>query len=336
MRPKRLVTRLNIFAASAINWGQVRTLSRLSMLNRLVFTMLVIVPLITAFWPIMVSTTGRYNRVVSTARQQFGLNPNGETETIVEEATEEEAEELTKMQKLRRAGTRIMSLGSQSPLFSLQFDAFVVDVFPKPIDSPKLPRTWALAFFAALSILLGDTFVQLFCPPIVRQQSRDEFVAQQKRDFAAAPSKDSLLSCLAAIQKISPDDETAAEAADLVTAELAWQLDYEQRTAAIEEAIDITRQEPSNVQTAPTNESLPELLLLSKHLHEKDSSSSNAIFRRRVSIVDLGCKLQYTTLSRKYTFAILLSMLCYMTGCAIVCRILFEQSGHVARAAGWI
>ncbi len=61
------------------------------------------------------------------------------------------------------------------------------------IGTPLIPRPWAMAFSAALLILLADTIFQIWCPALIRQASLDEYVDNQSRQFASHPSRDTLV-----------------------------------------------------------------------------------------------------------------------------------------------
>ncbi len=60
------------------------------------------------------------------------------------------------------------------------------------IGTPILPRPWAMAFTAALLILLGDTVFQIWCPTPVKQNSLDEYIDERCQQFATHPSRTTL------------------------------------------------------------------------------------------------------------------------------------------------
>ncbi len=61
------------------------------------------------------------------------------------------------------------------------------------IGIPLLPRPWAMAFTAALLILLADTIFQVWCPHIVKSARLDDFVDSRCQQFATHPSRDALI-----------------------------------------------------------------------------------------------------------------------------------------------
>lgn len=193
-----------------IDWQAVRHISRLSILNRVAFTMLFLVPLIAGFLrPVRVSVDkanaaidkaeSRTQSVQDVARGAQALAGMGSR--LREELLGDGDAEAT----LSPAGDTQPSVASEAePQFAL---ADRTNPFGWNIGTPLLPRPWAMAFTAALLILLSDTIFQIWCPFVVKQDSLEEYVNEQCTQFATHPSRDVLVAARNAAKGRAPHEE---------------------------------------------------------------------------------------------------------------------------------
>ncbi|HBE71717.1 MAG TPA: hypothetical protein DDW52_26540 [Planctomycetaceae bacterium] len=258
-----------------LSWQRVRTVSKLTLLNRIVLLVLIVVPIVVALWPKYQASVAGYNRALDAARQKLRLDrsetpiapteqtqaeqppetaaaavsqppqspgepgrevvrsadgdstavpadqvaeeqqasPQTNAEASLENDKPSESEDLQtgessleQLEPLANADAYIRAWGMTKPLVQTHFEANWTDPFPRPRQLPIIPRTWAMAFVAALFILTGDTLLQIFCPQIVREFTLTEYVDSRLKVFATAPSQHMLGE---AIRQIAESEENA-------------------------------------------------------------------------------------------------------------------------------
>ena len=141
-----------------IDWQTVQHISRLSILNRVAFTMLFLVPLFAGFLkPVRVSVE-KANNLIEKAKDE-----TAEIRDIAEgaEALVSMASKLNTSDDDSTTEEKPALGGTDSLLWAFDWS----------LDNPKLPRPWAMAFAAALMLLTADTLYQIFCPAMVKQAS---------------------------------------------------------------------------------------------------------------------------------------------------------------------
>lgn len=335
-----------------LDWQLVRHLSRLSILNRLAFTMLVMVPLIAAaLWVPMQKTADGYNGLVTNAREKIGIETGqdqdeevgddpagneGESSNLDAEAAAggDESDASSIRTALEDIGAGIGARPLWQALLPSVFQDLMLRFFPQAVDKPVLPNAWALAFFAALFILFGDTLVQLFCPTIVREFGREEYVCLQKNTFANAPSR---ITLQRAIDRLREVDNAHAMATD----EIAWQTSNEGARNAISQ--ELTRLLSSVLETreGTLDSNLPngkqELLLQRLQVLQQEASPENTQLNlRRIGLIEHASRQEYLELAHHRKLWAFLSFAAYLVAGSIIVKILYDQSFHVIRAAGWI
>lgn len=304
-----------------LDWQRVRRLSQLTLLNRVVLSMLVVIPLVVAIWPNYQLTVERYHSAVDLARGKLnvrmrapsqteedipahtdvadidkepvlagGSEPNAnapETQFPAEQSSDETNEADTPLEESTRvpiadAGGWIRAWGTNVPILETRVEAAVVERSQSSKRPTTIPRTWALAFIAALFILAGDTIQQIFCPLIIRRESLDEFVERRLQVYATSPSSILLQQAIQEMALPAESDTTAEEA---------------------------NAKEPTNFR-GPDGQQL--------------------------GIVHLASSASYQELSRRAPLAILCCFVMYTTGALILAKILQEQTLNVLAAAGWL
>ena len=323
-----------------LNWQLVRLLSSLSLLNRLAFSMLLIVPLLAALWTPMRNATQQYNDVVSQARKDIGIPPpedelheeapedkvgpvQGEdasvasTETAVDSAPSQDSvaggSPVPSSEETAEAPTDPSVVDSvnegasdeTSTLFILppRIRAVLQTWFPRVVGKPELPRPWALAFFAALLILMGDTIVQIICPKVVRDFGREEYVRTETDSFSKAPSLLVLARATSYLCELKTHPDLLQQEIN-ATSGTAGSNDHEQSTAPSPNAKTSTQAEFDDL-------------------------------ARRIAIVEAASRARYIALAETRRLGALMSMLCYLISGCVIIKILQEQAFNVARASGW-
>lgn len=330
-----------------LSWQRVRTVSKLTLLNRIVLLVLIVIPIVVALWPKYQASVAGYNRALDAARQKLRLDrsqaaqiqeqaPINEDSERADQSLElrtEPAEPLAKsaesvasesidappedpaaqvtnsqesppetnmqgsntnakrpkdartgnsgqnqLEPLANADAFIRAWGMTKPLVQTHFEANWTDPFPRARQLPIIPRTWAMAFVAALFILTGDTFLQIFCPQIVREFTLTEYVDSRLKVFATAPSQHMLGEAIRQINESEDKSESTGQAS------------------------------PSQSGVVPTT----------------------------LAQIDRASRIAYHELATKHRFAIVICFVVYGIAACILIKILQEQAVNVLTAAGWL
>lgn len=184
------------------DWQIVRQLSQLSLLNRIAFVMLVLVPVFCGMMRPILNGAIRYNQFLSETRQdivEVELVPDS-VKDLADSVREQlgGSEETTDAENSAREQQNLPAEKKLDPV-----RGFLVNRFDWQVDVPWLPRPWGIAFFAAMLILIGDTIVQTRCPAKVRLESQEEYVASQAERFAKCPSESALSEARGSLQASS-------------------------------------------------------------------------------------------------------------------------------------
>ena len=187
-----------------MDWQTVAHLSRLTILNRVAFTMLFFVPLLSGFLKPVRYSVDKANAAIDTAEVQTA-----------------NARDVAQGARALAEITSNLRDGKDEPEPVVQFASTASGGTPSPtgidrwfewnINTPFLPRPWALAFVAALLILIADTIFQIWCPARIKQGSVDDYVRQQGHEFSTQPSR-SLLEHARTLAKKSAADLVELEA----------------------------------------------------------------------------------------------------------------------------
>jgi hypothetical protein len=147
---------------SRIGWPFVRAVGLLQILTRVSYLMLLLVPMLAAFW----QPLRNYADKLSQASQ-----------AITDKAAQEIPELTMRLREAAtRAGTRDKAADRLDHALDV-LDGFVRDIRATPYR-PKIPSSWAIAFFAALFVALGHLTYQMWAPELVKAKD-EEMVANE-------------------------------------------------------------------------------------------------------------------------------------------------------------
>lgn len=170
-----------------MDWQTVAQLSRLTILNRVAFTMLFFVPLLSGFLKPVRYSVDKANAAIETAEAQTA---NARDVAQGARALAEISENLMDLGEPSEQEPRVQFASTQGR--ARNGPRGIDRWFEWNINTPFLPRPWALAFVAALLILIADTVFQIWCPASVKQSSVDEYISRQSQEFSMQPSRNRL------------------------------------------------------------------------------------------------------------------------------------------------
>jgi len=151
--------------------------------------MLAVVPLLAAVWPAVRAVTNQYNGAVKEAKNDL------------EHAAERLESTLDRIDRAVASEEAITKeIQQQAQRIKRNADKLTSDFGERTINSPLLPISWAVAFFAAFFVVLGRTIFQTRCPEAVQQQNLDQFVDAAASQYIAAPSIERLADALSDLE----------------------------------------------------------------------------------------------------------------------------------------
>ena len=182
-----------------LNWRLIRAIGQLQILTRASYIMLLVVPLLAGMWPAVRVYVNQHNKkaaeltiTVEQAKARFDETQKELAPTVANllaVASPPSTQENALRQDLE---TTLQELKDTVNGFNATVDAFITDFAERTLKDPKLPWSFAAAFFAALFVVLGHLVYQLCAPDVIKAQTLDEFVSSRKDDYARHPSEDAL------------------------------------------------------------------------------------------------------------------------------------------------
>jgi hypothetical protein len=165
------------------NWRTARSVGELQILTRASYIMLIVVPMLAGTWPTVRIIINSYNRFMeeSAVRLDKAANALESQATNVRMAVQDTTTTDTGA-TINSSAERIEDLARvvETELMRLRRQATL---------SPFLPPSWALAFFAAVSVVLGQVVYQSGAPEIVRRQTADDFVRSATEEYRNNPTE---------------------------------------------------------------------------------------------------------------------------------------------------
>lgn len=180
------------------DWRLVRAFGAWQILTRVSYAMLVVVPLLAGMWPMVSKVINRHNQALAEATEELGTVVRGLSEQArrVEATTREFAagfqDSLVVVQHAQGDGAIIAEFASRIREMSQIVEDELAKLKREATLSPWLPQSWALAFFGALSVIIGHAIYQRRAPADTQQASMDEFARQRRKEYREHSSKPAL------------------------------------------------------------------------------------------------------------------------------------------------
>ena len=165
-----------------MDWQTVAHISRLTILNRVAFSMLFFVPLLSGFLrPVRVSVDKANAAIAQVESKTENARDIAEGAQALAEVTTGFREKFIPLKDEGDEEQPLVRFASaETPVRVASNTARRLDGwFEWNINTPFLPRPWALAFVAALLILAADTVFQIWCPQYVKQGGLEDYVSRQ-------------------------------------------------------------------------------------------------------------------------------------------------------------
>jgi hypothetical protein len=170
-----------------LNWQFVRGVGEYQILTRASYLMLAVVPMLVGVWPSVRVIINSHNRVLeqTTKRLATFVDSLRQETNVVVGVVQRATDPLTDVndERVRSLNKAIADLTANITSLSTEIEAALDNLRRQGTLSPLLPRSWALAFFAALSVALGHAIYQARAPNIVRKNTLLEYIRQQRDAF---------------------------------------------------------------------------------------------------------------------------------------------------------
>jgi hypothetical protein len=169
------------FIISKLSWLGVRAVGNLHLLTRASYYSLFIVPIIAGAWPFIRNSLNNYNESIESAAK-MALNSVDLLDQKIN-ALSRAGESATMSQVLIHHELGAVSTSLRE--ISSNYTYLLHDV--------NMPTSFAVAFFAALSVATGHLIFQIFCPEEVKRSSLKDYILGQLSSAKQTRSEVSLL-----------------------------------------------------------------------------------------------------------------------------------------------
>lgn len=321
-----------------VDWRWLRCLGQLQLLNLISFSLLIFVPILAGFWPLVRLTVYQYNSVAAESRQQLNELKRDIDRKL--ESAKEKLDQSTAIADEPMTFDTIQSLNTLASTYTNLIDHLVSNLNLKTAEVPNLPKAWVFSFFASLSILLARTLFELSCPSIVREFNVEGFVESRKSDYAKTPSDWSLEE---ALQSLSGTDVLPQAREE----ERRYRIDQNREIDnLINEIQRLEFQLPfirDNTSHLEVNENFFRVHKIRRELNEDlrfvmeaESGQHSPHFRRRMSIIEESARQKYLATARDNPMVAFACFFLFIAGCFSLLLVVLSQAINVVRAGGWL
>jgi hypothetical protein len=240
---------------------------------------------------------------------------------LLEGASNELQQETLKIQSILESTTSkdnpvVTKIGEKAldilQNLKLKIDEYTEEYSTKIIKEKFLPTSWALIFFAALSVLLAHLIYQTSAPEIVRQSTFVQYRVNQKDEYVKNMSNAAISRALNYIAEAEPTIWNFCC--------FKWKFDRFRR-------LRLELSMPLGEQAA---EELKEQLSQLRSSRDKEIESH----RKEIDIIEAGAAVRYLLEARGKPLAFLTSGILYLIGIILILWIIVRQSLAVVEAAG--
>lgn len=326
-----------------LNWRLISALGQLHILTKASYVMLIVVPLLAGMWPAIRAYVNQHNKHAAE------LATNLEKAQIrLEETQKSAAPDFTKLlarfapEALEQSVLRkdieatAAKFNETADILHTTVSAFKSDFSERTLKDPKLPWSFAAAFFAALFAVLAHLVYQLFAPDVIKATTLDEFVSNRKDQYAKHPSQDAL--------------QRAEEFARTALGKRAQREDFYGAEHLLRGLLEMPEKErPSFLRSLDQKR----LRLIANYLANTDTQRNN-LFNgeirdmvdqvldlpekrdfREMTIIERGAKAEYLYSAGRAPLAIIATAFLYAIAVCVVLSIIWTQATSVMDAAGW-
>jgi hypothetical protein len=170
-----------------LNWRLIRSIAELQILTRATYLMLIFVPILAGVWPAVRLYVNNHNEAVVKATgilENHYKNFSDLNKTIDKNITTLSEKSITPEQAIKK----LQLLNDNGGKFLKDIEQFSNDFLPRTLDSPNLPKSWAIAFFASLFAAIAHLIYQLTTPENFRKYTLSEFIQIKKEAYSRHPS----------------------------------------------------------------------------------------------------------------------------------------------------
>jgi hypothetical protein len=224
--------------------------------------------------------------------------------------------------------------------------------------SIHLPRSWAYAFLAALTVTMAQVIYQLRAPEIVRRSTLDGYVRNARQDYADQPSPERLEQADVRLSLATPLDYSPvdryirfpqryshyypqgmriAEAWEHVwSGEVAYSTFFIEARFGVYVLREALLARPHPTPPPGYDFSRNRLKEYEQNLGLSDEQSEKARLLHNITKVGYGARYEYLEAADQRPVAMIAASLLYVIAIGLIVVITVEQTLSVLRAAGWL
>jgi len=310
--------------------------------------MLLFVPLLAGLWPGVRLMVNQYNKaaekstsILTEASERFESLERNLENKIAQLSKLDSTSDTMFVQANNEAAQTLTSFEAAVTSFRQTVDKFHNDYTPRTIEQTNLPWTWAIAFFAALLVVVAQTWYQLRAPEIVREQSLERFVLDRKDDFSEHPTEVALER---AEEYARPRDSKSLKLqADYIKGILR-DLAFADEPGRQRIVADLDR--PRIKLMIQLNSGFAMRKEIGDKSHEVDSllkkaeldikeGRNSAVIQREMTLIERGAIIEYMVFARKNPISIIMTLILYLSSIVLISSIVWVQSRAIVNLAGW-
>ncbi len=198
-RVRSQIKNLATFIKGRADWRLVRGLAELQILTKASYVTLILVPILAGTWPAVRLVVNQYDKAVTEAaaiidRATAQLSEVQSTlpGVVLKSESQQETAEGPLVLTPQNETINIKSLGVIVGEFKKHVAQYKVEYASATIASPQMPRAFAAAFTAALSVVLAHMLYEMFAPETLRRMTLDQYIAERRDDYSKHHSSDVL------------------------------------------------------------------------------------------------------------------------------------------------
>jgi len=326
-----------------LNWRLIRAIGQLQILTKASYVMLLVVPLLAGTWPaIRVYVNDHNKRAAELATRLEQAQTRLEAAhrilapDLINFPTNGAPETPEKIAIKSRVDATTEKLADIEKMFKTTIDTFKNEHSERTLKDPKLPWSFAAAFFAALFCVLAHLMYQLSAPDVIKAKTLEEFVSDRKADYSKHPSDDAFRR--AEVFSRTTLGERAQREEEIEAMRILSRLVEMKAEERAVELRSIQHQKLSSLANVLRNlrgnalDSFSrEILTLTNEILATSGKSE----RQDMTIIERGAKAEYLYSAAKAPLAIVATAALYGVGIYVLLLIIKTQAVSVTKAAGW-
>lgn len=323
-----------------MNWRLVRNLAELQLLTRASYVTLIVVPLLAGLWPTVRLVVNQHNKAVAEAATIFDKATvrfeQVQHQLTVQVAQPQQTASLPGTDPVVPPSRDRVSIEANKILDELKQSVaqYKSDYASKSIESPRMPRTFAAAFFAALAAVMAHTLYQMSAPEPVRKMTLDQFIAARKDDYFKHPTPTALEAARVTIEQGGPAQDHYFRARRFKERILSTpDVEATARSLSVSDEVELQSMRDRDYFEPSDRVQVDKILQLAKKGRAPEQIEEFSR-QQNMAVVAEAAERKYLQASSRAPWAIVATALIYALALYLILTILVNQTASVMSSAG--